>query len=480
MYRAPSKRRQLTQRIIVYSLMTLGVGALVTLLVFLMLGYRFNRETSTIQQGGLVQFNSKPTDANIRIGRAELRDRTPAKITVNPGEYPVTMRRDGYHDWNKDVLVEAGKVLWLNYAQLIPKDIPVAQAAEFESVAQVKASLNGRHLAIVRMADNPVLDMVRINGARTDRQQIELEKPVPGTAYRVAEWSYDNERLLVAATKDKKTRWLLAKRQTSTASDIIDLTARYGESLRDVRFDPRGNERLVVRTDGNDLRLLNVSEDAMSSIIVPDVEHSSFYGTDHIFYVSRTSKESRSFGYVSFSDTANPRELKQIKETGPVKVAAAAYFNDPHVAIATGTMVEIYRLSGLPASGSEEAITMETLSGRTLPTAPRFLSIRSGGRFVMMQHGGGFATYDIELEKHTMTSLNGDETQELRWLDRYHPYVTDGKQLLMMEFDGANQHALATLTTRFDAVQTDDGKYVYAMHKTDDAYELRRYQLNLN
>ncbi len=103
MYRAPSKRRQLITRIIVYSLMTLGVVLLVTLLVFIMLGYRFNRDTSSIQQGGLVQFASRPIDASVTIGKAKLGDLTPSKITVNPGNYDVKMSKTGYRDWMKNV-----------------------------------------------------------------------------------------------------------------------------------------------------------------------------------------------------------------------------------------------------------------------------------------------------------------------------------------------------------------------------------------
>jgi hypothetical protein len=99
MYRAPSKRQQRLKLIGIYSLMTLGVGILVTFLVFIMLGYRFNRDTSSIQQGGLVQFASRPTDAQVTIGSAKLGARTPSKITTNPGNYTVKMNRSGYKGW---------------------------------------------------------------------------------------------------------------------------------------------------------------------------------------------------------------------------------------------------------------------------------------------------------------------------------------------------------------------------------------------
>lgn len=461
--------------------MSVGVVSVVTLLVFVMLGYRFNKETSTIQQGGLVQFNSRPGNASIRIGRADLTDLTPSKITVNPGDYTVRMQRDSYLPWTKDVTVVAGKVLWLNYAQLIPKNIAHSVSDEFNTVAQAKASLDGKYLAMLTKSTDPKLTMVRVDGSRVERSSVSIESSRAGTTYRVQEWSSDSNKLLITASKAGQTRWLLVKRDAKEMSDIVDITAKYGNSIKDVRFDPRGSDRLVVRSDKNDLRLLDIGSDALSSIILPDVEAYSFYGDDHIMYVSKTSATVKSLGYVSFDAIGSPRELKHLETNEPVKVAAASYFGDPYLSVSVGKLVETYQLRTLPGSNSSDAITMETVATRMLPAAPSHLSIHSGGRFVIMQFAGGFATYDIELDKDTMTSLKGIGTNELRWFDRYHPYLTDGKQLLVMEFDGANQHSITPLTTQFDAVQTSDGKYVYSVQKTDDgSFELRRSQIILD
>lgn len=481
MYKAPSKRRQLIQRAVIYTLMSVGVVLLVTVLVFLMLGYRFNRDTSTIQQGGLVQFNSRPGDAHVRIGRADLVDTTPSKVTVNPGDYEVRLTRDGYLPWAKNVTVLAGKVLWLNYAQLVPETIPRSTVRTFEKVAQAKASPNGRYLALLPVVSKPSVSIVTVDGARVETDEIVLEQTRATTTYKIQEWSDDSSRLLITATTGKQVRWLLVEREAKEAADIVDLTARYGASMRSIRFDPRGSDRLAVLTTENDLRLLDVSADAMSSIVVGDVETFSYYGDDHIVYVNKIDAATKSLGYVSLNDTDSPRELKRIQTTSAVKTAAAAYFSDPYLALSVGPVIEVYTLSSLPGSGSDQAVTMETLATRTLPSAPTHLSVRSGGRLVVAQYAGGFATYDIELDRQTMTSVKRLGTQELRWLDRFHPYVTDGTQLTVMEFDGANQHAIAPLSTTFDAVQTSDGKYIYSLQRTTKGtFELQRSQMILD
>jgi hypothetical protein len=53
-----SKKAKLALRFFTYGVMTLATVLLTTLAVFYALGYRFNRDTFTFEQGGLVQFRS--------------------------------------------------------------------------------------------------------------------------------------------------------------------------------------------------------------------------------------------------------------------------------------------------------------------------------------------------------------------------------------------------------------------------------------
>ena len=169
MYRAPSKKTLLIRRIAIYAGMTISVVTVVTLLVFVMLGYRFNRDTSTIQQGGLVQFNSKPEGASVTIGKANLSDTTPSKITVNPGDYDVKMQLAGYLPWEKNVTIEAGEVLWLNYTQLVPTNIETENIATFNSVAQAETSPNGKFYAVVSQRAQPTVTFVELNDSTPKR-----------------------------------------------------------------------------------------------------------------------------------------------------------------------------------------------------------------------------------------------------------------------------------------------------------------------
>jgi hypothetical protein len=114
-----------------------------------------------------------------------------------------------------------------------------------------------------------------------------------------------------------------------------------------------------------------------------------------------------------------------------------------------------------------------------LPATVDYLSVRTGGRFVVAQYAGGVQTYDLELKKQMLTSFKTPVTSELRWLDKYHFYLTTGSNLDVMEFDGANAHSIAALATQFDAVQSDDGKYIYSFTAADGGFALQRSRMIL-
>ncbi len=243
----------------------------------------------------------------------------------------------------------------------------------------------------------------------------------------------------------------------------VNVSTKYEADIAEAIFDPRSSERLIIRTSKGDLRTIDTSSNSLSGIIASSVTSMSVYGNDALFVVQPIAEGGQSVGYVSLG-SSNVRQLKRIDSTERTIVAAASYFSEPHVAISTGSKLDIYMLRTLPSSNSKDAISMTSLNSTVLPAAVDYLSIRSSGRFVMAQYAGGVHTYDVELAKQTLTAFSVPITEELRWLDKYHFYITGATGLEVMEFDGGNQQRITDLTTKFDAVQSDDGKFIYSVN----------------
>ena len=479
MYRAPSKKRQLIIRTGVYSLMTILVLLLVTFLVFIMLGYRFNRDTNSIQQGGLVKFDSHPIDAKVTIGTANLTDLTPSKITVNPGNYDVTMSRNGYKPWSKNVDVKAGEVLWLNYTQLTPNKITTDRLTQFDSVVGVKSSPNGDRFAVLTDASKPTVTFLDINGSTPKQSAITVPEsllPADKTpTFELVEWSNDSDRMLVKMTYDSMTEFLVIDRRD--ADKAINLSKAYDSGITEVLFDPRSSERMIIRTANGDVRTIDTIRNSLSSVITSSVTSMSIYGNDAILLVTPV-ENGQAVSYVSLG-SSKVRELKRVSSAEKTQVSIGKYYLDTYVAISTGAQLDTYKLKSLPSSESEDPITMTNVHSALLPGPAEHLSVRSGGRFVIAQYSSGVQTYDIELDKQTDTSFKTATNQELRWLDKYHFYTTSGTSLNVSEFDGANSQRITSLVTNFDAVQSDDNKFIYTINAIDSGFALQRSRMIL-
>lgn len=476
MYKAPSKRRQLIQRVAVYSAMTTAVIFLVTFLVFVMLGYRFNRDTSSIQQGGLVQFGSRPVDAQVTIGSARLADGTPSKVTINPGSYTVTMQKKGYKSWSKSVSVTAGEVLWLNYAQLVPTNVETESLLTLDQVTSLESSPNGQRIAYIGAADSPAVSLIDVSGDTPKRTSITLPvESLPVTessvTYALVDWANDSDRFLVRASYDDQVDYIVIDRRDE--SRTVNISKSYERDITDIQFDPRSSERLYVVSSTGSVRSVNIAGRTISEIIATDVTSMQLAGSKAMLLVRSLPDAKQSINYMTFGDD-EVRELQRIDSQDTVRVDLSEYFSETYVAVSVGQSVELFKLASLPSSDSDTPISLSSIYQTELPAPTSFLSLRSGGRFMFAQYEGGAHTFDIELKKPSITSFSSPVTGEIRWLDRYHFYLTNGKSLEVLEFDGANVQSITDLKTNFDAVQTNDGRYIYTIDQTESGFSLNR------
>lgn len=110
----------LMSRRAILSVVTFSSFILITLIVILLAqGYRLDRQTNTIYGTGILVATSDPTGATLALND-EIKGAT--NTTINnllPGEYKLTITKDGYFPWSKEVEIEKSKVLTVE-ALMIP------------------------------------------------------------------------------------------------------------------------------------------------------------------------------------------------------------------------------------------------------------------------------------------------------------------------------------------------------------------------
>jgi hypothetical protein len=465
--------------------MSLAVIVSVTVLVFVMLGYQLNRNDGKIEQGGLVQFDSRPTGASVTVDGTSFGTRTPSKTTMTAGQHFVTMGRTGYKTWQKSISVLPGSVLWLNYTRLIPNDLKTSNVASFPSVSSTSVSPDSKWMAIEDDAASPAIHLADLSQDIVKTTQVVLPAvsythPSEGKtqSFTLVTWDPDSRYILVKHVYDDiKTEWLVVDSKdvslTKNVTTLLDINASK------VIFSGENSHTLYAQID-TDVRKIDLGAATISRPIITNVAEFGLYDRSTITYTTVLNPDTkmRSVGY--YDDGAEkPYVIRNFSDDGvtPLHVAFGKYFGDMYEAISYGDTTEVLK-GDLPTD--TKPFTFRVISKMNVLGGAQHLSIVTEGRFVVAQNGGTYQVYDLELKKATTTILKGSTnvTQELPWLDNYMLWSDRDNMLRLYEFDGTNQHDIMPVAAGFSATLSPNSKYLYGIVKSSDGvYHLERVRM---
>lgn len=488
MYHPRSKRAEFWRRTAIYGAMIIAIIGLVAALVLVILGYRLNGDE--LEQGGLVQFSSQPGGASITLDGTPFGARTATKATMTAGEHQVTMNRTGYQEWRKSISVVPGAVLWLNYARLIPEDLPVAKVASFATVSSSITSPNKELMALVTDPAVAEIQLADISETEPTVTKLNLPQtlythPAAGKTqhFSVEEWDRDNRLVLVKHTAEGLDRieWLLVDTRTPESSKNI--THLLNINSGDMRFS-RANSQLFYALIEGDVRKIDLGAGTLSRPLISNVAEFELYRDTGIVYSTKLDAATgqRAVGYVLDSDE-EPRQLRTFKDDGTaaLHIDIGEYFGDTYVAIAHGSTVTI-TTGNLPKRAAD-LDAMTSVASMQLASPVDHLSIITAGRFAVADMKDSYAVYDLELKRETVTQLKGtspEASRQLDWIDGYMPWSDRDGMLRLYEFDGANQHDIMPVVSGQAVTLSRNGTYLYSIGKAADGqYQLQRVRLVL-
>lgn len=484
MYHPSSKRKQIIQRVVVYGFMSLTVVGLVVVLVLIMLGYQFNQNDGRVEQGGLVQFNSRPTGGSVSIDGASFGTRTPSKTTLTAGQHYVTMQREGYKTWQKSVNVTAGGILWLNYTRFIPNELKTTNVTDFRSVSSTSVSPDSKWMVIKENPADALIYLVDISDDTIKRSTLELptDSYTPASegkahSFSLVTWEPDSRYVLVKHMyDDTKTEWLVV--DTQDAAKTINVTKLLNIDASKLAFSGN-NPKVLYAQIGSDVRRLDLGSATLSRPLASNVAEFSIYEDSTIVFTSLLDPgtKKRSVGYYD-QGSDKTRIVRTYTDDGTTSLhfAVGEYFNENYFAIIYGEKVDI--LKGDFANPS----AAKRVSGMTVAGGAQYFAIPTDGRFVVAQQGDTYTVNDLELKRTTTTQLKGTApvTDELKWLDTYTVWSDRDGMVRLYEFDGANQHNIMPVVPGFNVTLNPNAKYMYGINKSEDGiFHLQRVRLVL-
>ncbi|HUD44578.1 MAG TPA: PEGA domain-containing protein [Patescibacteria group bacterium] len=225
------------RRTIIMTLLTLVLLILATVGAILYgMGYRldFNESGPKIAHTGILNASSSPTGAQVYVD-SHLTTATNNAVNLVPGKYTITMTKEGYQPWKKDIIIQDQVVTNAN-ALLLPQ-APTLQSISTVGIANPVLDPTQTKLAFTVSSESAqtkngiyVLDMSTRNfpvlPIQTSSLQI-ADDTVASFSQAKLSWSPDGQQILatIAGTDGQSpTYYLLQANQMNTTPNDVTAT----------------------------------------------------------------------------------------------------------------------------------------------------------------------------------------------------------------------------------------------------------------
>ncbi len=474
-----SKRKRQAILFFTYGFMTLATLVISAICLLLILGYRFDIVDRTLEQGGLLQFRSTPSGADIVVDGKQQSVRTPGKLDVAAGKHAVAMKRTGYRDWSRTVSIKAGELRWLNYARLVPTKIVTTDAVKFDSgVDDALPTPDRRFVAVLSNAKHPIIsvyDLRNPDSINAVNFTIPIEQltllPDQESRFDIAEWDYGSRFLLITHNVGELVEYIRLDRASETGTPR-NLTKEFNLQFRDLHFSGTSGAILYGLT-GTDIRRVDVGGGSVSQPLVIGVESYRLYRENDIAFVAKRADKRVAGVYINNKETL----VRSVNTDQPLLVDISQYYSHYYLAISSPKSLIVVKdpVESTEASRKDHVEVPLTSHGAT------WIDFGSSGRFVITGTTDAYSVYDLETdETYTVQApLTIDPATAPRWLDDFYIVSTTSSQVKLFEYDGNYAQTIVGALPHLPAFLSDDGTFLYSFAQKDSKTVMQASRLIL-
>lgn len=446
------KRRTIVLRFVAYGI-TVVLSILTTaLLVYIALGYQFDRRSGRVIHSGLLLVNAQPSGTDIYLD-GQLRSDVPGRFVLSGGKYTLLLQQNGYRSWSKQIVVQGSAVETIRYPLLVPNELDsTALSIVGRSPAVASQSPDKKTLLLQREPGQDVV-LVELDDQAPIEQPLELSAALesPLGSLNVLDWSRDSSRVLVEHRAGDGTREIISL-HTRNTNEHVNLTQRY-QKLAPTQLQYGDNDEVYGISTDNILTRYSLRETRRSALL-ENVFSYAFSDTDKLAFVRLSKDASRLEAGVL--DGQSPVILHAIKHDTPSDLAVESieYEGAWYVAVASPSerRVDIYR------NPLDTPILARQLPFTSLASPTHQLLASPSDRFLLLQNGQRSLVYDFDsLRSHSFTApYKLRSTRDIWWLTDYHLGSIDRRgQSFMVDFDGTNRQQLQDVT-KTTSIYLDD------------------------
>lgn len=447
----PRWRRQRNIRLMVgYFLMSIVIGLGTIILVYGAYGYGINTKTGQIIQNGLLFADSQPGGAEVYLNGQDQHLATPARLVLQAGSYTLTLKRSGYHDWQRSFYLNEQSIIRFTYPFLFPTKPVTTGLKTYSSMPPLETQSPDRRWLLVEVPQAaggpPAFDEYDTN----DLTKAPVSLAVPASVLSdggqssqlsLVEWSTDNKNVLLKHSYNGRDEYIVFNRAQPTSSFNVNKLFSV-DPTQVAFFNKKPDQLYIYDQSAGSLRLGDVSKGTLGAPILTQVLAFKSYGTNLLSYVTDKGAAAGAV-QARIWDNGQTYPLYTFS-SGTHYLLDIAQFNGHWYYVAgsdTASRINVYKdpLSSIsdPAIGRAIPLLALNESGATK------VSFSNSAQFVEADNGRTVCVYDAQNQRSYSYSLPSALSAAPRWMDSSRLLFVSSGQAVAEDYDSTNQVQIA-------------------------------------
>lgn len=436
MDRERRKHLQTVRLIVTEIIMAVAAVLTVVLLTFIAMGYNVNKD-GELGQSGLVQIKSFPSGATVNVDGEDLLGHTSMSRMLAAGDHRIVLSKDKYDTWAKDIKIESGRLIKLEYPRLFLKERKSEKIIDYKAQVAFFVPAPSRESVLVIDEGATKWDLYDMRGSNANKTVLDFSEFLKDAKILSLTWDKNSDSLLAGVSRNDKTEWLLLDVQEPSQS--VNLSKEFDLEFSTVEFASDNGDALLA-LENNNLRVISLRDKTVSQVIASDiVEFSSF--DDNLVYL--TSKNEVKVHQENKDDEL----LAKYSKDKQIKIATFEYLDQAYVYVVVDGDAFVYK-------DDKELVKEEKIG-----FLPDTLKVYAEGELVMAKKDTNVAMFDAEqmlLSKYEL------ENARAFILDGYMMGTNVEGKLVVQDFDGTNKRTITTASG--PAFITKNNKWLYYLN----------------
>lgn len=471
----PKKNRAVVMRVVAYATIIILSVITTALLLFVALGYRFNRDGEVVKSG-LLLVDNKPEAAQIYIDGKLEDGSSPGRFVLPTRSYELSLERTGYIGWKRQLTILPQTVLQVRYPILIPEKLTTEALVDIQKPQTITQADNNKQL-VYHVANESNLRRIVLDPVQPEISIVTLPNTVTreggslGTVTFI-DWSLNGKHVLAQQTLPSGAVHMLSI-DVDNPDRTVDMTAAFAAAPPSDITYVDNETRIIYGLHEGTLRRYNI-EDSTTELVAERILSFRSYGDD-LLALTRLSEDG-----TQVEVTVQRGETEAVLETfadtaARPEIAYAEYDSDAYLVVASSDqkLARVYKdpLSKPILKRQIPFVLLPIESVETIKFSPN-------NQYVYLRSGQTVLTYDFENTRANTITLADTVSGDVTWMNGSHlAFQSDNLTNHLLDFDGNYNNEIVTSDAGVRLFYSQDLESAYRIISNTQATVLERVPL---